>query len=96
MKKSIELEFEAFGESRGYYIFRLKAAEQPVQIYPQKIYLRKDLFEKPVRTIRIIINGEQEVYGMFWKIIIYKLVKAIPLNKKEKKTVKEIIKLMEG
>lgn len=33
---------------------------------------------------------------MFWKIIIYRLVKGIPLNKKQKEVIKRIIKEMEG
>ena len=56
MKKIVELEFKPTGQTKQYYTFELNLPGKPPQIFPKKIYLRKDFFEKEVQTIRMIIN----------------------------------------
>ena len=61
MKKVIELDFECIAQTKQYYTFKLVNEAVPPQFLPnKKIYLLKELFEKPVKTIRIIINEKEK------------------------------------
>ena len=60
MKKIIELEFDYNGETKLYYTFKLKMEATPTQLFPKKIYLWKELFDKEPKTIRMIINEKEK------------------------------------
>ena len=61
MKKVIELEFECIAETKQYYTFKLMLEAVPPQFLPnRKIYLLKELFEKPPLTIRMIVNDKEK------------------------------------
>lgn len=55
MKKVIELEFECIAETKQYYTFKLSKETVPLQFLPnKKIYLLKELFSKPPKTIIMV------------------------------------------
>lgn len=60
MKKVIELELEYNGETKQYYTFKLQNEAIPPQLFPKKIYLWKELFEKPIKTIRMVITEKEK------------------------------------
>ena len=55
MKNIVEVYLEHSGETRKYYIFASIKEDNP-PMFPQKIYLRKDLFAKKPKYVYITVN----------------------------------------